>query len=507
MNSLKYRPAVLIILDGWGVAPPSFGNAITSSHLPYFNQLLANFPNTTLLASGTAVGLPKNEPGNTQTAHLNLGAGRVVYQDLPRINLSIADGTFFKNPAFIGAINHAKAHNSKLHLMGLVGATGVHANPEHLYALLKLAKDEDFPRVFVHFFTDGRDTAPYEGMTRLLELENYLQKINIGKIATISGRFYAMDRDKRWERTEKTYSALINGVGEKASIPTVALEAYYRNGITDEFIPPTVIIGSDNKPVGLIEKDDAIIFFNHRGERAAQLTQKILQNTLNLFFVTLTQYDDLPVSAIAFLPTKLKNTIGEVFSRVGLKQLRLAESEKARFITYYFSGNVEEKFPGEERIIIPSPTVKTYDLEPQMAAFGITKTLLEKLSLNTFDFLVVNFANADMVGHTGLFKPTVIACEAIDNCLGQIVNNILKTNAILFITGDHGNAEEKIDIKSGLTLNEHTKNPVPLILVGNGVKNLKLKHNGMLADIAPTILKLVGLEIPQEMTGNILTGK
>lgn len=503
MNSLKFRPIILIILDGWGIAPPSFGNAITSSHLPCFNYLLSNFPSTSISASGTAVGLPNNDPGNTEVGHLNIGAGRIVESSVLAIDDAIKEGSFFTNSAFKEAVAHVNTFNSSLHLMGLLSSARVHASKDHLLSLIKFTKQNNVKKLFLHIFTDGRDAPPYEALTQILEVENYLQKLDIGTIASLCGRFWAMDRDRRWDRTQKAYDVLTRGMGENFSLPTVALENFYREGIRDEFIPPIVI--TKNGAPHTIQKNDAIIFFNHRGERAAQLTQKIISpdnKSLNLFFVSLTRYDDMPVNVIAFPPTKIKNALGEVFSNAGLKQLRLTESEKGRFVTYYLNGNEEQKFPGEERIIIPSSQVKTYDTLPQMSANEITKTLIEKLS--SFDLIVVNFANADMVGHTGLFKSTVIACETINNCLQQIVDVLLKTNGILFITGDHGNAEEKIDLKTGLTLNEHTRNPVPLIIVGNTVKNIKLKDDGVLADIAPTILKLTNLEIPPEMTGKVL---
>lgn len=500
MNSLKYKPIILTILDGWGIAPPSFGNAITSAHTPCMGSLLSKFPNTELWASGTWVGLPNNDPGNTEVGHINISAGRIVKSKILVIDDAITKGSFFTNPAFKKAIDYVKTNSSNLHLIGLFSSARVHASSEHLLNLIKLTKQESVKNLYLHIFTDGRDAPPYEGLTKLLELENYLQKIGIGKIASISGRFYGMDRNKRFERTEKVYDALVKGVGKQSFLATVALENYYKEGISDEFIPPTVITDK-NQPVATIGQKDAIIFFNHRGERAVQLVEKFN----GPFVVTLTEYDrDLKVNDVAYLPTKLTNTIGEVFSKNNFKQLRLAESEKGRFVTYYFNGHQENPWTGERDLIIDSPKVRTYDELPQMAAPQITDSLIDELVTQTTDFVVVNFANADMVGHTGLFKPTVMACETVDLCLQRIVDAVLKTNGVLFITGDHGNAEEKIDLKTGLTLNEHTKNPVPLILVGQNLDNIKLKPGGTLGDIAPTILTLIGLPVPPEMTGKVL---
>lgn len=391
--------------------------------------------------------------------------------------------------------------------MGLLGVGHVHASNEHLLALLNWAKLNDLRKVFLHLFTDGRDSPPTSALSLVSNLEKQLRAQNLGVIASISGRFYAMDRDRRLGRTKKVYQALRFGQGEKINSIARAIENSYQKCLTDEFILPTLIVNKQNVPLGLISQNDVVIFYNHRGERAIQLTELFLPEIkrMNLFFVTMTEYDKhLPVSAVAFAPKRIKMTLGEVLSINELRQLRLAESEKERFVTYCFSGFREESFPGEARIIIPSPKVPTYDLKPEMSAFELTDVLLEKLKTETYNFILLNFANPDMAGHTGLFKPTVKACEAVDANLKRIVDMVLKTDNLLLITADHGNAEEKIDLTTGLILTEHTNNPVPIILVAKNFEGKTLKEGGILADIAPTVLKLMKLEVPPEMTGKDL---
>lgn len=502
--SLSNNPVVLAVLDGWGIAPPHFGNAITSARTPTINNLANFYPTTKLIASGQNVGLPNNDPGNTEIGHLHLGSGRVVKSYISQINEAITDGSFDKNPTLLTAIEHVKKFKSNLHLMGLLSAARIHAASEHLYALLKFAKQNNVNNVFIHIFTDGRDSQPYSALSKILELKNFLEKENIGIIASICGRFYSMDRDKRWERTKRAYLAIVNGEGDKTPEPLVALEKNYKEGITDEFIEPLVVVDSKGLPITKVKENDAIIFFNHRGERAVQLTQLFISRVTKVFFITLTEYDpDLEVQGIAFSPQKIPKTLGETLSKGNLTQLRLAESEKGRFVTYYFSGYRRDAFQGEERIIIPSPDVETYDIRPEMSAREITDALIEKLNSGKFNFILVNFANADMVGHTGLFKPTVRAVETVDSCIKRVAEIVIKIGGALVITGDHGNAEEKIDAKTGFILREHTKNPVPLIVVSDSLKNKKLRE-GSLVDVAPTILRILGIPAPSEMTGNNL---
>lgn len=507
MNFLKLKTIVLVILDGWGIAQANPGNAISNSNLPCYNRLLSQFPHTKLLASGEAVGLADNDPGNTEIGHLNIGAGRIIEAPVSEINKAINNGIFYQNQAFKAALNHLQKFDGNLHLMGLFGSGHVHASNEHLLALLNLAKLNGLKKVYLHLFTDGRDSPPTASLSLIYNFQKQLKEQNLGIIASISGRFYAMDRDRRLERTRKVYEALIFDRGERNSSTTTAIENFYKAGITDEFIPPTIIADSKGNPLGLIKKNDVVIFYNHRGERAIQLTELFLKEArdLNLFFLTMTEFDKhLPVSAIAFPPKSVKKTLGEVLSLNNLKQLRIAESEKERFVTYYFNGFREESFPDEERIIIPSPQIPTYDLKPEMSAFTLTDVLLEKLGTGDYNFVLVNFANPDIVGHTGLFKPTVKACEAVDSNLNRIVDRVLKTDNLLIVTADHGNAEEKIDLATGLILTEHTNNPVPIILVAKNFEGKTLQEGGILADIAPTILNLMAIEVPEEMTGKDL---
>lgn len=537
------KPVVLIILDGWGIAPPGPGNAISQANLPNFNRLWYSFPHTTLAASGEAVGLPRGEDGNSETGHLNLGAGRVVYQALPRINMSIADGSFFKNLAFLKAIRHAEKNNGNLHLLGLVGAGGVHSNIEHLLALLHLCNEQNFKRIFLHLFTDGRDCPPTSAQTYIFKIETELKSLGFGEIATISGRYYSMDRDFRWERTEKAYLALTKGIGEKASSAEEVIRNSYRKEITDEFILPTVIF-KNNKPLATIKEDDSVIFFNFRIDRPRQLTRAFVLDNFekeakkmtfdplaeryykktivelpktivpfkrdskiaNLFFVTMTEYEKgVTVSAIAFSPIKVKLTLGEIIANKGLRQLRITESEKERFVTYYFNGQREGPFVGEDRIIVPSSKVPTYDLKPEMSAFEITEKLLKKLDQRVYSFILVNFANADMVGHTGIVPAAVKACETIDLCLKKIVRKVLIQNGTCIIIADHGNVEEMINSKTGGIDTEHSNNPVPFILVNKKFEGVpKELRSGILADVASTVLSLTGITEPNIMTGRRL---
>lgn len=537
------RPVILIVLDGWGVAPPGPGNALSLAHIPFYNKLLGTFPNGLLEASGEAVGLPKGEDGNTETGHMNLGAGYIVNQDLPRINLSIADGSFFQNHAFISAVDHARKYNSNLHLMGLIGSGGVHSNIEHLLALIHLCKEQSFKKVYLHLFTDGRDSPPKSSIIYINQIQAFLNNLGFGKIASLIGRYYAMDRDLRWDRTQKAYEALTKGIGIRGVDPVKLVEDSYRDGITDEFIMPSIIT-KDNEPVGLISDFDSVIFFNYRIDRPRQLTKAFVMddfekeahktdfdpysvkyhkkhviqvtcdvpifnrgNKLNhLYFTTMTEYmKDVHVSAIAFPPHIVLHPIGECISDCGLRQLRLSESEKERFVTYYFNGQRENPFIHEDRIIVPSPKVPTYDLVPEMSSFELTDVLLHELKTKKYDFILINYASPDMVAHTGVIPATVKACESIDKCLGKIIPDALKIDGTVFITGDHGNAEELIDPQTGRVDTEHSTYPVPFIAVNNEWEGKPVNLTaGILSDIAPTILDLMHIKKPKEMTSRNL---
>lgn len=538
---------ILIVLDGYGIAPPGPGNAITLATTANLKSYQYLYPHTTLRASGESVGLPEHEAGNTEVGHINLGAGRIIYQDLPRINLSIADGTFYKNPTFLKAVEHLRKNDSNLHLLGLIGEGTVHSSMEHLFALLFLAKEQGIKKVYIHVIADGRDSPPQSAIEIISRLDEKLTQLGIGKIATVMGRYYAMDRDRRWERTEKAYNCLTKGEGQSSSSATTAVKEAYLNKKTDEFIPPTNIF-ENGRPITTIGKGDVVVFFNYRVDRPRQLSKAfVLENfeidankstsfdpyaskylkshqkqpeeifslpfkrgpkIENLYFVTLTQYEERMPAEVAFPPIRVRMPLGRVLSEKGIQQLRVAESEKERFVTYYFNGQQEIPLPEEDRLIIPSPKVPTYDLKPEMSAQELTETLLQKINTQEYGFILVNFANPDMVGHTGNIEATIKAVETIDGCVGKIVNTALLQNYSILITGDHGNAEEKISLKTGGISTEHTSNPVPLIIIskelrGRGTKLL----SGILADVAPTILNLLEIEKPTDMTGrNLLEG-
>lgn len=539
------KPVVLIVLDGWGIAPPGRANAISLAKLPNYSHLWYSYPHAVLAASGEAVGLPRGERGNTETGHLNLGAGRIVYQDLPRINLSIADGSFFKNPAFIKAIDFAKKNNGKLHLLGLVGSGGVHSNIEHLFALLHICKEQQFSSVFLHLITDGRDSPPTSARIYIDQIKRELETIGLGQIASIMGRYYGMDRDMRWERTEKAYRALTQGQGERSVSPEEAITTSYARSITDEFIEPTLIVNADNVPKTLIGSNDAVIFFNFRIDRTRQLTKAFVLADFtreaarsagfdpyaieyykshvayhiamtepfqrgskmdNLFFVTMTEYErGLPVDVVAFPPEAITMPLGRILSNHEFHQLRTTETEKERFVTYYFNGQREEAFALEDRIIIPSPKVPTYDLKPEMSSYELTNAIVDQLKRRLYQFVLINFPNADMVGHTGVLGAAVIACETIDNSLGRIVPEILSQDGYCIITADHGNVEEMIDPTTGGINTEHSTYPVPFIIIGKEFEGqAKELASGILADVAPTVLSLFGIEKPSTMTGRNL---
>ncbi|MFZ5932803.1 MAG: 2,3-bisphosphoglycerate-independent phosphoglycerate mutase [Patescibacteria group bacterium] len=538
----------LVILDGWGIAQPGPGNAVEIANSVNIDRFWASFPHTQLAAAGEAVGLPRGEAGNSETGHLNLGAGRIVYQDLARINMSIADGSFFTNPALLAATEHAKKSGSNLHYLGLIGAGGVHSNLEHLYALIQLAARQKFKNVYLHLFTDGRDSPPTSAKTYINSVREAITREGVGTIATLMGRYWAMDRDLRWDRTAKAYLALTKGEGQLVKTPEEAIELSYSRGKTDEFVEPAIITQADGTPISLIKDGDAVIFFNFRIDRPRQLSRAFVFNDFsqanvdfgydpylvkyakthigekepvqepfkregklqNLFFVTMTEYDKALVengAQVAFPPEKVDLPLGRVISDAEKKQLRMAESEKERFVTFYFNGQQEMAFEGEERYIVPSPKVATYDLKPEMAARELTDALLEKVREvnHEYAFILVNFANPDMVGHTGSIGPAVKACEVVDECLGKIANLVLAYGGTLLITADHGNAEEMINASTGAIDTEHSVNPVPFIAVSRQflgkAENLP---SGILADVAPTVLALLGLPQPTAMTGRNL---
>lgn len=538
------KPVVLIVLDGWGLAPPGPGNAISLSKLETMPFLWHTYPHTELAASGEAVGLPYGEDGNTETGHINIGAGRTVYQDLPRITLAVKDGSFFTNDAFGAAIAHAKTNHSAIHLLGIVSDAGVHASRDHLYALLELIKkQEGLDRVFIHIITDGRDAPPTSGERFVAELEDRLAALGVGRIASVIGRYYAMDRDRRWERTEKAYRALTDGVTIAASPSAMlAIRDSYASHITDEFIEPTIILDASGHDSGRIQDNDAVIFFNFRIDRPRQLTRALVLPDFetaqpvtafdpysvkyhhrhivaedprahpftrvvkrsNLFMVTMTQYEpNLPVS-VAYPPQKVFAPLGSVFADHKIRQLRAAETEKERFVTYYFNGMREVAYDMEDRLIIPSVNVPTYDLKPEMAAVELTEQVLHRIAIGVYGFMLINIANPDMVAHTGNIGAAIKACEVTDSCVGSIVKAVLAQDGTCIITADHGNVEEMLGVDGGMDT-EHSTFPVPFVMVHKTLQGYpELLPKGILGDIAPTILSHMHLPVPPEMTGKNL---
>jgi len=509
------KPVALIILDGFGIRENKLGNAIAAANLPVFHKLKNDFPYTQIKASGMAVGLPEGQMGNSEVGHLNIGAGRIVYQELTRISKEIADGDFYQNQDLINAMTHVKNNNKKLHLMGLVSDGGVHSHIEHLYALLELAKKQELEEVYIHCFLDGRDTPPQSAKGYISDLVAKIKEIGIGKIATIAGRYYAMDRDQRWERTKLSYDSIVLGEGRISGDPVMAVETGYSLGENDEFIKPTVITNEKGNSV-TIGSDDSIIFFNFRPDRARQLTRAFMNKDFDgferakgyfpLYYVTMTLYDkSIENVHIAYKPQTFVNTLGEYVSKQGLTQFRIAETEKYAHVTYFFNGGVETPNLGEDRKLISSPQVATYDLQPEMSAGEVTEELLKALDEEKYDLIVLNYANPDMVGHTGIMEAVVNALEKVDTCLGRIIEKIIEKGGKAIVTSDHGNSEELIDEVTGGPVTAHTTNPVPLILIGEG--DVKLRDGGKLCDIAPTLLELMALEKPDEMTGNSLITK
>ena len=509
---MNKKLTMLMILDGFGKNPNKEGNAIELANTPNIDKLMKENPTTTIYTSGLHVGLPEGQMGNSEVGHTNIGAGRIVYQELTRITKSIEDGDFFSNEELCKAIENCKKNNSKLHIMGLLSDGGVHSHQRHLYAILELAKRKGFEDVYVHCFLDGRDTPPASAENYILKLEEKMREKDLGKIATISGRFYAMDRDKRWQRIQKAYDAMVKGEGVKATSAVMAIEASYQKEVFDEFVEPTVIYNGE-KPVATIDNNDSVIFFNFRPDRAREITRTIVDKNfnefetkdLNVHFVCFTQYDEtMPNVKIAFKPTNLKNTFGEYISKKGLKQLRIAETEKYAHVTFFFNGGNEKQYEGEDRILVPSPKVETYDLKPEMSAYEVTEKVVEQIENEKYNSIILNFANPDMVGHTGSLNAAIKAVETIDECVGKIVDAVKKVQGVILITADHGNVEQMIDYKTGEPHTAHTTNPVPLILVGMGEAKLK---EGKLADLAPTMLDIMELDKPEEMTGESLIEK
>ncbi len=511
MSDPRPRPVVLVVLDGWGVSDRSVGNAIEAARAPFYKKILSEAPHSLLAASGLAVGLPEGQMGNSEVGHLNMGAGRVVYQEFTRISESIEDGSFFRNEALLAAVDLCRKGSGRLHLLGLVSDGGVHSHLNHLIALLRLAAEKRVPHVFIHAFLDGRDTPPQSAVGYIRSVEEAAAVIGTGRIVTVAGRYWAMDRDRRWDRTARAYHALVLGEGDPADSPIDAIERAYRNGITDEFVPPSVVI-REGQPVALLNNGDAAIFFNFRADRARQLTAALTRSDFSGFprkkivrfstFVTMTPYDETWSLPVAFKPVRMNNILGEVISRLGLKQLRIAETEKYAHVTYFFNGGVERVYPGEERILIQSPKdVPTYDKRPQMSAEPLTDEAIRQIGTEKFDLVVLNFANPDMVGHTGVIKAAVAAVETIDCCIQRFAEAVLSAGGVLLLTADHGNIEEMIDEKSGEPHTAHTTNPVPLILIGDSrfsPNRVRLK-SGIFANVAPTILDLMGIPKPAEM--------
>jgi 2,3-bisphosphoglycerate-independent phosphoglycerate mutase len=526
------KPLILIILDGWGYRAESKANAIALARKPTYDRLLREYPNTLIHTSGPYVGLPEGQMGNSEVGHLNIGAGRVVHMDITRIDLIIQNGELFKHPVLLEAMKHARTGESRLHLFGLVSDGGVHSQQAHLYALLKMAKQQDLERVFVHAFMDGRDTLPTNGPGYLEQLQQKMREYNCGRIATVNGRYYAMDRDRRWERIAKAYNAMVfaDAEGGKKSDPVQGMKDSYNKGVTDEFVVPFVCTDGRGEPMTTIRDDDSCICFNFRADRVRQITRALTRNSglnaqsgadlpgaadldatiprdrvpKNLHYVCMTQYDKNFSLPVVIPPESMANILANVMDNQKMRNLRVAETEKYAHVTYFFNGGVEQPFPGEDRILVQSPKVATYDLKPEMSAAGIADAVVKATEDGTFDVMIVNFANADMVGHSGKIEPTIKAVETVDSCLGSIEASVRAKGGAMLITADHGNAELMIDPATGGPHTAHTTNPVPFIVVSENSKQFTLKPNGSLRDISPTILGILGVDEPKEMTGKDL---
>ena len=505
----------LLILDGFGYRKEKEGNAIKTDGVANIKALWDSYPHTLLQASGMDVGLPAGQMGNSEVGHLNIGAGRIVYQEFTRISKSIDDGEFFQNPAFLGAVENCKKHDSALHLMGLCSDGGVHSHLTHLYALVKLAKDHGLTKVFVHCFMDGRDVPPSSGKGYVEQVDAKLKELGVGRIATVMGRYYAMDRDNRFERVEKAYAALTYGEGLTASSAAEAMQQSYDAGVTDEFVVPTVVL-TDGKPTATIQAQDSVIFYNFRPDRAREISRAYIFESFDgferengffpLYYVSMTQYDKTFEGhlQIAFKPQSMHNTLGEYLAKMGKTQLRIAETEKYAHVTFFFNGGVEAPNEGEDRALIASPKVATYDLKPEMSAYEVTDEAVRRIESGKYDVMILNFANCDMVGHTGVMDAAVAAVHAVDSCVRMVVEAIQKTGGRCIITADHGNAEYMWDEKAQVPFTAHTTNPVPCILVDDSRKSVELREGGRLCDLAPTLLDLMELPVPQEMTGKTL---
>ena len=515
------RPFVLIIMDGWGINQRKDGNAIALARTPNIDKLAKNWPHTAIRTSGEAVGLPEGQMGNSEVGHQNIGAGKRVLQDYTRVNESIKDGSFFQNPALLKAVEHVKKYGSRLHICGLLGDGGVHAHETHLEALLRLANIHDIGNVYIHSFTDGRDTSPTGGVEFMRYLQARAQEIggeHAAKVATVSGRYYAMDRDNRWDRTALAYFAMTRAEGVRATSATAAIEQSYKQNVTDEFILPTVVM-EDQQPVAVVKAGDALIHYNFRPDRARQLTKAFVLDELppqaqgkfdrgprleNLQYVMMTAYEEGLDAAVAFRADKVEMPLARVISEQGLRQFHTAETEKYAHVTYFINGRRETPFPGEDRLLVPSPKVSTYDLQPEMNAIGVTDTAVEHIRSGDYDFIVMNYANADMVGHTGVLEAAIKAVEVVDTGVGRIVEATLAMGGGLLITADHGNAEQLIEYETGKPFTAHTTFPVPLYLIVPQMAQVRLRNDGILADVAPTILDVLGIPQPRDMTGRTL---
>lgn len=506
---MENKKAILIIMDGWGLGKVKSSDAIQHANVPFVTSLYAKYPNTTLITCGEAVGLPEGQMGNSEVGHLNLGAGRIVYQELQRINVAVRDGSFAKNEHLLASIRYAKENKKPLHLLGLVSDGGVHSHTSHLQAICDVCKAEGLSEVYIHAFTDGRDTDPKSGLGFITGLQQHLNN-SVGKIATVSGRYYAMDRDKRWERVKLAYDALVKGEGQKATDAIAAVENAYAADITDEFIKPTIIVAEDQQPLATISEGDAVICFNFRTDRCREITVVLTQtdmpdfgmHTLPLHYTTMTEYDKTFTGVhVIFETDNLDNTLGQVLEAHGKKQIRIAETEKYPHVTFFFSGGRETPFTGESRIMVPSPKVATYDLQPEMSAVELTDKLVPEIENETADFICLNYANADMVGHTGVWDAVIKAVETVDACVQRVVTAALQHGYTIFLTADHGNADYLVN-EDGSPNTAHTTNPVPLFVIDSNWHGTV--KPGKLGDIAPSILHMMGLPVPKEMTGEIL---
>ena len=512
MNKRK-GPLALIVIDGWGYSAAREGNAIALAETPFYDELYEKYPHTLLEAHGSRVGLPAGVMGNSEVGHLNIGSGRVIRMDVSLVDHEIETGAFFRNAVLNEAMDKARNQGTALHLMGLISDGQVHSSLTHLYALLKMAKDRGLEKVFIHCFLDGRDTPPASGSDYVAQLQRKLDEIGCGEIATVVGRYYAMDRDKRWERTQRAYELLTKAIGERATDPIAAIKHSYERGVTDEFVEPVSIIRGDGSPVATIKDDDSVIFFNFRPDRARQLTRALALAEFNEFpitdrprvhFVCFTMYDNTFNLPVAFPPRVHRNVLAEVWGKVCVRNYRMAETEKYAHVTYFFNGGVEKEYPCEQRLLVPSPKIATYDLEPEMSAFKVTDKVLRGIDEGETDVFVINFANPDMVGHTGKLDKTIEACQYVDTCLGWITKRIRSAGGITLITADHGNAEQMVDPITGSPHTAHTTNPVPFHLIDEESIGVKLRKGGALEDVAPTMLGLLGLEKPSDMTGRDL---